>query len=319
MEHLFKTLRQNDFPADFLLARLRGRAARVRLDWHELAREEAGLAGQALPAWLWTGPEAGRLDAAWQYLAAEKRWVYGRMNRGLRRDFAPLFFFLELPALVSTLRLRENGEAAEMLDRIGALSLLAEKHFAALRRPGPAQETLADLFTSLAGHSNMFLKEPAAGPQSGPALEGALLDGFFGYVAKAKISRILRLFFRGMADCLNLLLLQKVARWHPEQFPVFLEGGSFPAKRLHSVALRGSQEEFFASLGLEPGMSPARLEGHLLLAILRKLQKEARLALEAEAPVIAYLFEQYLFAQRYSLYLRRAGIVREHLPGELAA
>jgi hypothetical protein len=211
------------YPADYLLARLRGRRGAD----HHPRPEEAALA------------DAER----WQGLLREVSWLYRQMEEGLRQTLVPALSALELRTLLLCLRLR-NAPGFERGERLLAASLLDEALKAALRRETSLPAAVLNISHALAKtHPACRGMERAFAGGDLAAFEQALTRLFLEQTLAKPLAPEVRQFLRRLVDLHNLLALYKFRRWQIPGRPGFIPGGNVPSRRLEDLHQAGIAEE----------------------------------------------------------------------------
>src|SRR5574341_990451 len=96
------------FPVEYLLSRLRGRRATFVRDWRALVHEASprDVLASARPRGtaLYRTPEG-----IWRDFLREYSWIYGQMNGGVRKVFAPFFSKRNFGPFTSVSGISKNG------------------------------------------------------------------------------------------------------------------------------------------------------------------------------------------------------------------
>lgn len=292
-------------PADYLLARIRGRRARLIEDWQPFL--SAPLPPQYLE------------EAVWEMLLRELAWVYWRMNGNLRGVFAPLFQYLELRTLFLCLRNKAASEQ-QKVESLLSLSLLSRKLKGRLVKSEDVLAAVAGVEEVLAAADRSFKGLGKIYAQEGPrAFEQAVTDRFLRHTVGAGPHPALGRFFGYLIDSRNVLGLYKRLRWGVKAPPAFLAGG-----RLREVLLRQVWEQKDLS-GLDrlisrlTGTGPkvgAKVEQALLTGMTRMLRRGGRDPLQVGV-ILDYLWRCQVEARNLSLLLSVEEGAREVLEGEL--
>jgi len=306
--HLFKPVRQNEFPTDFLLAHLKGRRGRIRIAWRSF--------GAAVDPAAWGHPgfmapylRAHQENGPWILLFHEFRWVRSRMNSGLRNIFSPIFLYFELFNLLAALRGKEYGNRSGWRDAIGSYSLLDDSLYGLIRSKTSMERTINHLAQTFAHVAPGFERAWHTYFQGGfPVLDQALFEAFFQHWLRRARPEILKSFLRQLVDATNLLGLYKALQWNVERPPAFIPGGTLAPKFLGKSYEKGRMDTVLRRAGLaEPQLeqkSGCVLEIALFLNVLRTLKRNAAES-SGVGYLLYYLWEQYLFARKYSFMLRR--------------
>jgi hypothetical protein len=220
-------------PADYLVARIRGRRALLVPDWEILllAPEPLG----ALPAAPWRpGANDVGKDNAWQALQREYCRVFAMMEERLRRLFVPFFWLAELRTV--TIMLRNRTGDREPDGELLRHSLLADGLKEALCNHSGVAASVEALSKLLKGVNVNFSRLPQIFTNGGlKALEEELsaisLEWFAGTANNPHIARLMALLIDGR----NLSSLAKQLHWRMETPPRLLAGGSISLMALKSM------------------------------------------------------------------------------------
>lgn len=196
-------------PYDWLLARMRGRRARV--------------------------PDTASADP-WSVALAETRWLYRRCEAPWRERIAPLLALLEVRQLVMALRLLDGGErtaaGAALHDSLLHPALLRQ-----LVQEMPSAQRLRAL-TRLPQVTGLLGANAETAALSGMRpFEALFVDRLLGY-GRTGGGKGLGDFFGELIDLRNLLALLKAQRWQTPESPAFLAGGRRSERALRRLALR---------------------------------------------------------------------------------
>jgi hypothetical protein len=297
------------YPAEYLLARIRGRRAKL------IAARLAPVAGE-LPV-----PGGMTATAAREQLRAEFCWVYRQMNDELRQTFAPLFFWFELRTILLALRFRRAGERGKAV-RLLSASLLAEPVRQALTEEGDPARLIDELAGLLA-----TVAEPCRGlgdicrQQGWKYFEQGLVTCCLERMPGPPVHPLLREFFRALIDLRNLVTLAKQLRWQLKGPSAFIRGGELATTRLEKAREEGTPEGLAALLGSLPGMGavpavPGNPEPLLLGWLTRKLRALGRDPLGIGL-VLDYLWNCSVEARRLGLLFHGQALDRETMAAEL--
>ncbi|MEW6427763.1 MAG: hypothetical protein AB1568_06985 [Thermodesulfobacteriota bacterium] len=301
---LLQPLRQHEYPAGYLAARLRGRAAAGGI-----SREEQD-GGRQPAAILEPFREISRTDGPWLFLRHECRWVYARMNSRLRRGFAPLYLYLELPFLLAAIRTAADRDSRARLAGFTDTSLLHPNLVRPLTGNDTVEEILAGLAEPLASLDQALADLPAIHGRGGPAaVDAAVTNGLFASLARAAMPTEVRDFFRRLIDGHNLILLHKIRRWQPEPAPSFFAGGAIDPDRFRAAIHQDGEDHLFLRrLDLPPSTAVAQgrgLENAVFAGIARHLRRQSLRGAAPAAVILRYLWDLYLFVRRASLLARQ--------------
>jgi hypothetical protein len=243
---LLAGVRTDGYPTDFLLARLQARIAAF---------------AERCPA--------GRGEEGWLALHDEYRWLFRRMNRGLRNDLAPVFFYFELRNLFAALRFGAGADRDGLTATLAA-SLLGPEVRLILTKGQPFPATLTELGRLLDGYGEGFDRLAEIWRQGGHGpLETALFSGFSRIINREQPPPAVRDFLARLLERRQLLRLAKGQRWQlPDTQPV-----------AHQAPLRRRLKRYLEQLpprDLDQAAGPARLDTLLLRTLLRDCRRAAR-------------------------------------------
>ena len=258
---LLATVRQDGYPTDYLLARLRFRT-RVFAD--------------RCPA--------GRGEEAWQELQKEYGWLFRQMNVGLRHELAPVFFYFELRNFFAALRFSAGSDRSGLNATLAA-SLLGPQLQAMLKKEQAFPAKLKELGNFLGRYGEGFSRLDEVWGRGGlNCLETSLFNGFVMIIKREQPPRAVGDFLARLLDRRNLLLLAKQQRWQ-------LANSLLPADD-HPALVRRRLGRYLAQLNRqEPGLvdEPTRLDNLLLRTLLRDCRRLARTS-QPLAMLLAYLY-----------------------------
>ncbi len=308
---LVRDLASDGFPSDYLLARIRGRRAGLIRDWRALRAR--GLA-------------AGTTDERiWEALLAEFAWLYGQMDRALRRRLAPVFGLFELKTIVLCVRSRAAYRGND-LERLLAHSLLSSAVQQALRHEPDLRSTVAAV-TQLVGRDAPPVRE-AVNAYAGHGLRGfedSLMRGYLAHAAASRLHPVVQRFFAAFIDLRNVMILYKQLRWGVADAAAFIPGGAFEPLSLER-ALAGQQPAAVDDLvkratgldALPAAASEGALETVLLASLTRRLRQAGRDS-EDVGLILDYLWRNYVQARNLALLFHGGGLDAGALERELIA
>jgi len=297
------------YPAEYLLARIRGRRAKLA------AARLAPAAGEL--------PVAGGMTAtaAREQLRAEFGWVYRQMNEKLRETFAPLFFWFEVRTILLSLRFRRAGERGKAASLLTA-SLLAAPLQRALTMEGDPAEALDELAGLLATVAEPCRDLARICRQRGwKDFEQGLATCCLERMTGPPVHPLLREFFRALIDLRNLVTLAKQMRWQLHGPSAFIRGGELALARLEKTRDEGTPAGLTALLGTLPGMGalpavPGNPEPLLLGWLSGKVRALGRDPLGCGL-ILDYLWNCTVEARRLGLLFHGQALDREILRAEL--
>jgi len=277
------------YPAEYLVARLRGRSKAYFSDWRSLAAGTAALADQ--------GPEG------FSGLAALLRWCFQQMERSLREAFASLLFVLESRTIILCLRFIKAGDFSG-IEALLRESLLGPGLRRALLAEWPFDQRLATLAAALAAADRHFavLPETVGRPGGLPLFEQHLTVAALNRMAARSLPSLLKKFANHLVDCRNLLAVNKFLRWQEEQPPLLAEGGLIPQQKLRRAANPADLLRLAGifGYGLDEKTAAERLEVELTRFLASQLRHH-RLSDDCAIQILFFLWRAYAEQRNRSL------------------
>jgi len=321
ISHLPATHRDLDLglPADFLVARLRGRCPHILRDWETLAGESdpaARLAEEIKQYVEEFGGEGGRLLMHHEY-----RWVHGRMNKRLRAIFQPYFLYFDLRAMLRSLRHREQADTRsvsghspgeEVIDHDLRRLLRSDRAMATL--PAELETRLVSLAPEFAGLARVYKQ------QGLPPFEEELFNRFFAFGAGRSAHPVIGEFLAFLAGVYNTIALSKMARWSAAAATGLLPPGLVIDPVAGRLKPPGDPAALFAGTGL-PGQPresrfAAALEIRLLTHLTRRLRRQGRIEPNV-AFILLYLWEIYLQGRNLGIIIHGRPVQPDKIPAVL--
>ncbi|KPJ98118.1 MAG: hypothetical protein AMJ60_09435 [Desulfobacterales bacterium SG8_35] len=303
---LLKKLDECVYPAEFLVARLRGKKGGLFRNWEFL------LAGSDAVAHLQNTPFYPYLrkygpPGIWRFLRQEHLWVYKRMNNNLRVLFRSYFVLHEITTLLVCLRYLSGGKEKERVAQELQDSLLHDDiqdiltgslDFPVMLQALESRlSSFADTFKGLADH---YESKGIA------ALEIFIRNCLWAAIFSQKQPSLLRAFLQYQVDYYNCLALAKTLRWQIEAEPAMISGGSVPLERLKQAYFRRDLTPVLNFLHIRntdaAASSIQKLETALLGFISEKL-KYWSLQRTVAGEILFYLWEQYRYTRNISMVL----------------
>ena len=294
------------YPADYLVARLRARRARLQAEERQ---------GQPLPALT--------DESIWDDLLTEFDWLRRQMDPRLRAVFAPVFTLFSVKTLVLALR----NKAAERQAAVGRLMrhelLGGELREALVRAPdaGTAVAAIAGAFAAAPDDARSLAAAYAEGGLKG--FESQLTRLFLARVAAARTPPVIRRFFAAFIDLRNVMTLYKHLRWGFHDAAAFVSGGELAVPRLVEASSRGDTACLEAVVAETTGTTApvaaageAALESRLLSHLTQQLHRAGREGTDLDL-ILDYVWSVYVHARNRAVRLHAAGVGAEALAREL--
>ncbi len=305
------------YPAEYLLARIKGRRARLIRDWKRLTFD-TGLFDASSPSisdGLFKTKLAVSIGAE---LVREYRWVYEQMNRRLRRIFAPFFVYTELRTVFMCLR-RLKDRKAGALDELLATSLLSDTIKDILLVSEDLKDAVvrvAMLFSSqYAGLAATLDSEGLRG------VEQQLTDRYLAETVKSGLHPLVKEFFMWLIDARNAISLYKYLRLDIDKQPSFISGGTVPEEKLQEIARSEDLLKAAAFIQELTGIpierpDPTSVELALYRGITRRLRKVGRDPFGV-GPILDYLWRCSIEAMNLRVLYYGRDLEREAIAAEI--
>lgn len=243
-----------EYPAEYLLARVRGRRVYLIRDWNSIMFHPEPLKYLMTTRY---GELPGKYPAEgiWKNLFREFHWVYNQMNRTLRHIFEPYFIYAEIKTIILCLRYKTGGGGLPEIENILTFSLLSD--------------TIKDLFsmnTDFLASLEMLEKvfaSPAAGMtglgdifgEGGlTAVERRLTGMYLKKTVRAGLHPVMKNFFVSLIDSKNIMAAYKHLRWGIRADPEFIPGGRLRESHLKRAAASGRIEDIRLLVSRHTGM-----------------------------------------------------------------
>jgi len=315
---LLRDMPGRGYPPEYVLARIRGRRGHLAVDWRQLLLAPEPLAELAVTRgrnW----PVPGTDAEVWGELLRESAWLYAQLGPRLRPLFAPLLLLFELRTVLLCLRRRQGGDGAALGELLGH-SLLAPHIKKTLEREYDVKLAVEGIAAAFGVLGFPFRRLGEVFRERGLAgFEERLTTLYLERAVAEQRHPLLAEFFRRLVDRHNLLALAKSLRWGAATPPVFVSGGSVPARRLAAAA--GAEERETLAVvrrlaGGEAELAPETLEP-LMLSRLGGFLHAARWQPDGVGAILDYLWGCRGYARNLSLLLHGARLDRDLLAGVL--
>jgi vacuolar-type H+-ATPase subunit C/Vma6 len=292
MELLFSPA-DRGYPGEYLLARIKGRRARLIRDWKRLAFD-SGLfdaSSSSISDGLFKTKSAVSIGAE---LVREYRWVYEQMNRRLRRTFAPFFLYTELRTVFMCLR-RLKDRKAGALDELLASSLLSDIVKDILLDSEDLKDVVVRIEMLFSSQSPRYVGLAETLDSEGlRGVEQQLTDRYLAETVKSGLHPLVKEFFMWLIDSRNAISIYKYLRLDIDKLPSFISGGTISDARFQEVA--GTEDMLKAGELIQEltGITverpdPTSVEIALYRNITRRLRKAGRDPLGV-GPILDYLW-----------------------------
>jgi vacuolar-type H+-ATPase subunit C/Vma6 len=308
------------YPAEYLLARIKGRRSRLIKDWKRLAFD-AGLFDDSLgrrPDGLLKVKSLGSIEGD---LAREYRWVYEQMNLQLREIFTPFFLHAELRTVFICLR-RLKDKKAGALDELLSTSLLSERMKDILLLSEDVKLAVAKIENLFSSLSTAYAGLTAILDTDGlRGFEQQLTERYLTETVRAKLHPFMKSFFLRLIDARNAMSLYKFLKLDMNTKPSFIAIGSIPGSRLMEIAKSDDllkAGELIKELAGVPvdRPDPTSIELALYRGMTRWLRKAGRDPFGA-APILDYLWRCSLEAMNLRVLYYGKDFEREAVAAEL--
>ncbi len=308
------------YPAEYLLARIKGRRARLIKDWKRLTYD-TGLFDASSPS-VSDGLFKTKLPMSiGAELVREYRWVYEQMNRRLRRIFAPFFLYTELRTVFMCLR-RLKDRKAGALDELLATSLLSDAMKDILMVSEDLKTAVARIEALFSSRSPRYAGLAATLDSEGlRVVEQQLTDCYLSETVKSRLHPLVKEFFSSLIDARNVISLYKYLRLDIDKQPSFISGGTIPDARLQEIARSEDLLKTAAFIQELTGIpverpDPTSVELALYRGITRRLRKAGRDPFGV-GPVLDYLWRCSIEAMNLRVLYYGRDLERESIVAEI--
>ncbi len=222
------------FPDVYLLARTRGRRARLVSDWKALIASASPF--EHLPEGHFQKTCRDRNpEAVWRALRDEYRWLYHQMNSRLRQRLSPFFLYAELRTLFICFRYARELQGDRLRETISGSLLSDEIRKVLLRSQDElfAARGIEGIFLCLSGQfrgiADILRQEGLK------AFERELTDRALSVMVRSAPDPLLAAFFMRLIDARNILALSKLLNTPTPVKHGFISGGTVDTGRLTEV------------------------------------------------------------------------------------
>ncbi|MBA4372112.1 MAG: hypothetical protein C0402_04555 [Thermodesulfovibrio sp.] len=315
MTGLLRSIKDRGYPADYLLARVRGRRARLISNWlHD------GLITDPL-AYITSSAYRGFLteksvEGIWRSLTNEYQWIYSRMNRESRRIISPFILYTELRTIFICLRhIRRRGPG-----RAGVLSgsLLSEGLKNGLLAAHDISDAAAKIEKAFLTLSDSFsgLSDLCAGEDLS-TFEQALTSRYLVAMTGRPLHPLMKTFFLRIIDSRNIIALLKFLTLRPGTAPAWLPSGNISAREFTAIVRKKEMSGLLRLAGIkEDGPGPLHIEPALYRSMTLFIKKAGRDPLGI-GPVFDYLWRSSIEVMNLSTLLYAHGMDRDIIEREL--
>ncbi|UCH81875.1 MAG: V-type ATPase subunit [Nitrospiraceae bacterium] len=309
------------YPAEYLIARIQGRRARLVKKWDDILSGPAP-AETLLPAYYKSLVAEYTKEGVWKYMLKEFRWVYLQMNRGLRNIFNPFFIYSETKTIVLCLRHKIEKETSTKAEDILLYSLLSREVKEVLGKEAELALLLEEFekkfissMDGTTGLKEIFAEEGLKG------VEEKVVNVFMHHIISLKLHPVSHGFFVFLIDIKNIMTLYKHERWAIKTDPVFIQGGSISESMLRKTIQEGGITPIIRLIHQRTGISihepgASEIENTLFAGLTKYLKLKAREGSGA-ALILDYLWKIYTEARNFSILLYSRDIEKVHLRKEL--
>jgi hypothetical protein len=272
----------SEWPAEALLARLRGR--RAVLGRGDLNQEQA--------------------DSPEQVFLRELTWVYRHLETKFRRTMQAYFEIVAMRQVNQALRYRLNGEPApQAFLRMELLDRSLRQTFSVDQDPLELVNHLERSWSAwqfVSGLSRQYLEQGPGGVEQQLSC-GILAQGL------QDSKGVVRWFVMALIDLRNILAVLKYWRWQAKLAPQLLAGGNVSISKLKRIWRAQDRQQLGSVVGkvaggTVAGSEPRQVERIMLAGIGRQLHRYGRDPLSV-AVVIDYLWRRHVAAQNQQLRL----------------
>ncbi len=229
-----------------------------------------------------------------EYIDKEHQWVYLNMNKKLREQLWPFFFYREIRKISEWLRVGELSHEFSRLElcllsgNIKNIFLQTTDTTARLRR---LEHILTGFSKGFKGIKEAFDKDGFRG------FEEHIMNSFLSIMVVSYIYPVLRNLFRYLIDLRNVMSIYKHIRWGIDKMPPFISGGKIGLEDLRKAALSGDSSQVlqFTSNRLKTVVSkPTELETAFYIKVRNELRRDYLSTPLEPVVIIYYLWNLYL-------------------------
>ena len=279
-----------EFPAEYLVSRLRGRRRKRLERRHAL---QGGMDGGVWPS----------EEAIEEERDREIHWLYRQLNHPTAKALGPLFLLLELRRFVNWLRQREGGGGLGD-DGFYPLSLFADP----LRRELKEQHTAAEALLSLEKRVVPVLPamrgiSRAYGQKGLLAVEQQMTAALLALGATRGRATPMGDLCRRLIDFGNLMRLVKAWLWKLSPLPAFMPAGHLSPMRLQRIDREGD----VVRIGLPASVSRETITPEQIAALEERHKKTIWRAAQVQArqlEPLAVIIEYLCFIEAETVFLR---------------
>jgi hypothetical protein len=309
------------YPAEYLIARVRGRRAYLVSDWNSILFSE-GTPETLLPAYYRELMSEHSKEGVWKRMLKEFKWVYLQMNTDLRDIFLPFFIYSEAKTIALCLRYKSGKATVTDMERLLSFSMLSKDVRETLKKETDTALLLDEFerkFLSSsdrpAGLGETFSKNGLKG------VEEELTNWFIEEMINSKPHPVIKYFFIVLADIKNIIALYKHARWKIAAHPAFIRGGSISGPELRKTAEEGKLNGVARLIYKLTAVSIHELnisgvENTLYSFLTKKIRTRAREDSDITL-LLDYLWRLRIEAQNLSVILYSRGIEGKDIRKEL--
>ena len=317
---LLRSPADRGYPADYLLARIKGRRSHLIRDWKRLSFD-AGLfdaSPASIPDGLFKVKSPVSIGAE---LVREYRWVYEQMNRRLRGIFSPFFLYTELRTVFMCLR-RLKDRKTGALDELLAASLLSDTVKDTLMVSEDLKAAVVRIETFFSSQSPRFAGLAVTLDKEGlRGVEQQLTDRYLAETVRSRLHPIMKEFFSRLIDARNAMSLYKYLRLDLTKQPAFIDGGTVPEAKLQEIARSDDMVKACALIQELTGVpverpDPTSVELALYRSMTRWLRKAGRDPFGV-APILDYLWRCSIEAMNMRILYYGRELEREVIAAEI--
>jgi vacuolar-type H+-ATPase subunit C/Vma6 len=317
---LLQDRKDQGYPEEYLMARIRGRRSCLVKEWKPLIFDP-GPFGQGVVRTTKNVLMDSSAELVWRNLVREYAWVYGQMNLRLRKIFAPFFLYSEIRTIVVCLRhVKEKtaGTIAELLtvsllsDEIKDVLVTSTDVLSAISRLERIFLTLSPDFDGLAA---ALEEEDLRG------VERRLTETYLAITVRADLHPLMQRFFQRLIDSRNIMSLYTSLRFEHKAEPSFISGGTMPLSGMKEIVQKEgipgicSLVREFTGIKIEKP-EPTAVEVALYKGMTRWLKKNGREPFGIGL-VLDYLWRCSIEAMNWSVLYYGKELEREVVAAEL--
>ena len=312
---------QNGYPAEYVLARIRGRRVDLIQDWDMVVFNRDPY------EYLFSTHYSDlirkhSIQGVWVQFFRELQWLYNQMNHELRDIFKTIFLYFETKTILLCFRYKKGKRSAADIDHLLSYSLLARDIKDIFRTDSDIPTMLESLtkrpfFPSgrMTDLGDVFRRDGLKG------IEERVTSLCLEEAIRTRLHPVLNNFFKYLIDSMNIIITHKYVRWGIKSDPVLISGGKIRTSILNRVIEDNTISHVTELTHHYTGL---RIEGSSTSSIEITLQRGLKKAIHLMARenvsvgfILDYLWTRFIEVRNLSTILHGRAIDRNLLKKEL--